>query len=64
MKHFKEQAQRNQFNTVTNAKLQANNERNQLNLLKKELNIPKDIDTYDKLSHYLSGNNRDKNKRL
>lgn len=45
-------------------RLQANNERNQLNLLKKELNIPKDIDTYDKLSHYLSGNNRDKNKRL
>lgn len=64
LEHFKEQAQRNQLNAVTNAKLQANNEHNQLNLLKKVLNIPKDIDTYDKLSHYLSGNNRNKNKSL
>lgn len=64
LQQFKEQAQRNQFNLVTNAKLQANNEHNQLNLLRRVCNIPKDIDTYDKLNHYLSRNNRNKNKSL
>lgn len=57
LQHFKEQAQRNQLNAVTNVKLQANNEHNQLNLLRKVCNIPKDIDTYDKLKIYLTNGN-------
>lgn len=60
----KEQARRQQFRAVTNAKIEANNEHNQLNLLRKVCNIPKDINTYDKLSHYLSGNTRNRNKSL
>lgn len=64
LEYFKKEANRDKFDAVTNAKLQVNSEHNQLNLLKRVLNIPKDIDTYDKLSRYLNANHRNKNKSL
>lgn len=64
LEYFKKEVNRDKFDAVINAKLQVNNKHNQLNLLKRVLNISKDIDTYDKLSHYLNGNNRYKNKSL
>lgn len=58
--NFKDDTEKKHLNDITNVKLQTNNERNQLNLLRKVLNIPKDIDTYDKLHRYLyhSGKNQ------
>lgn len=55
LEYFKKEVNRDKFDAVINAKLQVNNKHNQLNLLKRVLSIPKDIDTYDKLNHYLIG---------
>lgn len=64
LEQIKENAWKSELNAVTRIKIQTNNERNQFNLLREVCNIPKDIDTYDKLNHYLKGNGKNRGKIL